>query len=233
MNAMKAYTAVFLIALVCAADSEKTDNGLVKQNSETSDDPAVHDVGIAGIPYPGALYPAAAKAVYPAAAKAVYPAAANAVYAAAVKAMYPVAAKAVPVAANLLYPAVANILYPAVAKAVYPAAAKAVYPAAAKAVYPAAANILYPVAPLYGAGGKGINAGLAPYYKDSEDLLTIRDDQLHEEDTGRSNEPQNTVPSKISLRSSDLMENENTSAGSRQADNTSDHFAKTAGKKWL
>ena len=63
---------VFLIALVCAADSEKTDNGLVKQNSETSDDPAVHDVGIAGIPYPGALYPAAGYALYPAAK---YPAA--------------------------------------------------------------------------------------------------------------------------------------------------------------
>ncbi|KAL5479248.1 hypothetical protein EMCRGX_G022745 [Ephydatia muelleri] len=251
---MKPYIAVFLIALVCAADSEKTDNGLVKQNSETSDDPAVHDVGIAGIPYPGALYPAAANALYPAAK---YPAA---LYGGAVvKAVYPVAAKALyPAAAKAVYPAAANALYPAakypaalyggaVVKAVYPAAAKALYPAAAKAVYPAAANALYPAAkypaalyggaaakavypaaPLYGAG---LNAGLAPYYKDSEDLLTIRDDQLHEdtEKTGRSNEPQNTVPSKISLRSSDPMENENTSAGSRQADNTSDHFAKTAG----
>ena len=208
---MKPYIAVFLIALVCAADSEKTDNGLVKQNSETSDDPAVHDVRIAGIPYPGALYPAAANALYPAAK---YPAA---LYGgAAAKAVYPAAAKAV---------------YPAAAKAVYPAAANALYPAAK---YPAAlyggaaAKAVYPAAPLYGAG---LNAGLSPYYKDSEDLLTIRDDQLHEdtEETGRSNEPQNTVPSKISLRSSDPMENENTSAGSRQADNTSDHFAKTAG----
>ena len=224
---MKPYIAVFLIALVCAADSEKTDNGLVKQNSETSDDPAVHDVRIAGIPYPGALFPAAANALYPAAkypaalyggaaAKAVYPAAAKAVYPAAAKAVYPAAAKAV-------YPAAANALYPA---AKYPAALYG--GAAAKAVYPAAAKAVYPAAPLYGAG---LNAGLSPYYKDSEDLLTIRDDQLHEdtEETGRSNEPQNTVPSKISLRSSDPMENENTSAGSRQADNTSDHFAKTAG----
>ena len=200
---MKPYIAVFLIALVCAADSEKTDNGLVKQNSETSDDPAVHDVRIAGIPYPGALYPAAANALYPAAK---YPAA-----------LYGVAA------AKAVYPAAANALYPA---AKYPAALYG--GAAVKAVYPAAAKAVYPAAPLYGAG---LNAGLAPYYKDSEDLLTIRDDQLHEdtEETGRSNEPQNTVPSKISLRSSDPMENENTSAGSRQADNTSNHFAKTAG----
>ena len=270
---MKPCITVFLIALVCVADSDKTDNGLVKQNSETSDDPAVHDVGIAGIPYPGALYPAAAnalypaakypaalyggaaakavypaaakavpvaanilypavaKAVYPAAAKAVYPAAAKAVYPAAAKAVYPAAAKAVyPAAAKAVYPAAANILYPAAAKAVYPAAAK-VIPVAANILYPAAAKAVYPAAPLYGAGAKGQNAGLAPYYKDSEDLLTIRDDQLHEnaEETGRSNEQQNTVPSKISLRSSDPMENENTPAASRQADNTSDHFAKTAG----
>ena len=251
---MKPYIAVFLIALVCAADSKKADNGLVKQNSETSDDPAVHDVGIAGIPYPGALYPAAANALYPAAkypaalyggaaAKAVYPVAAKAVYPAAAKAVYPAAKHPAVLyggaAAKAQYPVAANILYPAAAKAVYPAAkhpaalyggaaAKAVYPVAAKAVYPAVAKAVYPAAPLYGAG---LNAGLSPYYKDSEDLLTIRDDQLHEdtEETGRSNEPQNTVPSKISLRSSDPMENENTSAGSRQADNTSNHFAKTAG----